>query len=444
MPITPPVGGRMAGYALRTEPAQSVNDDLMLRAVLFDDGDTIVVLVVCDLIYATAELTAAIREAIAAELAIPPLSIIVCTTHTHSGPAHLTGVQGTTLREAIAERAKAASRRAHAERQSVDLVLGSRIIPGISANRRTVARCPDATARILIAQAQDTGFPVATILNFACHATVLEHDWCSYSADFPGAACRDIEAAIGGVAVYLQGCAGDTNPVFTAHDWDECCRIGRILATTATQVALEGQGLARGLRTVSPTFQEEFDASALASSTLVPGTPLAVSTTRVHVGAPVALPPPDQIDRERARLAPALENPDVDTRRQAASADSELWIQQLRTDEPNLFGVVDTEAPTLELQALHLGPELSLLALPGEPFAKTDADIRRRADRHVLIAGYANQSAGYLPTRHEFPRGGYEVGCSQYPAGTAEAVVNAAVRLLDEQSGTSDPALPSE
>jgi hypothetical protein len=119
--------------------------------------------------------------------------------------------------------------------------------------------------------------------------------------------------------------------------------------------------------------------------------------------------------------------------RDRAARRSLRWIAELRASG-NLFGAFDVptnDLATLEVQHLQLGARLDLVALPGEPFQASARTIRADRDGAVLIAGYANQSAGYLPPSHEFARFGYEIGCSQYAPGIAEAVESAASSLVD-------------
>jgi hypothetical protein len=85
---------------------------------------------------------------------------------------------------------------------------------------------------------------------------------------------------------------------------------------------------------------------------------------------------------------------------------------------------------TLPVQAFRLGVGLTLLALPGEPFTATGQRIRAAVGGTVLIAGYANQAAGYLPTEGEFEHSGYEVGCSTHAQGTVELLTDVDIELL--------------
>jgi hypothetical protein len=82
------------------------------------------------------------------------------------------------------------------------------------------------------------------------------------------------------------------------------------------------------------------------------------------------------------------------------------------------------------VQAFRLGAGLTLVGLPGEPFTATGLQIRAAGSGTVLLAGYANQAAGYLPTLGEFERSGLEAGCSTRAPGTAERLAGAAVDLI--------------
>ena len=60
--ITPHEPVAMAGYARRSGSAEGTLDDLMCRVIVLDDGSDRLVLAVCDLLYATVALTAAVRR----------------------------------------------------------------------------------------------------------------------------------------------------------------------------------------------------------------------------------------------------------------------------------------------------------------------------------------------------------------------------------------------
>jgi neutral ceramidase len=96
------------------------------------------------------------------------------------------------------------------------------------------------------------------------------------------------------------------------------------------------------------------------------------------------------------------------------------------------FGSFDfpSPSPALPVQAFRLGAGLTLVGLPGEPFTATAQQIRAASTGTVLVTGYANQAAGYLPTKDEFGRSGLEVGCGTHAPGTAERLTSAAIDLI--------------
>ncbi len=62
--ITPPVGTTLCGYAGRNEPSTGVFDELYAKALVLDDGDPRLALVVCDLIGLSKEMVCRMRAAI--------------------------------------------------------------------------------------------------------------------------------------------------------------------------------------------------------------------------------------------------------------------------------------------------------------------------------------------------------------------------------------------
>jgi hypothetical protein len=396
------VGEPLAGYALRQSHCTASHDPLRARVVRFDDGTTRAALVALDLLYVPTVLDSAVRAAVAEAADVDATAVTVCATHTHCGPANLATDSG--LRDRVAAAAGSAAGVARERAETAVLATSVRRIPGISAHRRSPAGTPDASAAFLVARSADGARTIATIVNFACHATVLDHTVTESSADFPGAACRQIERQVGGTALFLQGAAGDVNPVCAAPTHDECERVGGILTAAAVSTVLQAAGLQQGLQTVSPSLQAGFAADHLSDCRLVRDPELRIGWAECAVQPAPPLPPAEKIARARAALAgpPGPE-------------DARLWIQQLRAAEPNLFGVFDPGPPDrLRVQLVRFAADLALLALPGEPFTATAVALRAAAAGELLVAGYAHQSVGYLPPASEWAAGGYEVGCCLY------------------------------
>ena len=87
------------------------------------------------------------------------------------------------------------------------------------------------------------------------------------------------------------------------------------------------------------------------------------------------------------------------------------------------------------VQALAVG-DVAFVGVPGEFFTTLGQEIKRRSPyRYTYVFELANDYVGYVPDAESFDRGGYQVwtGLHSYLAkGSGEAIVDAAVGLLDE------------
>ncbi|MBC8231129.1 hypothetical protein H8E77_16375 [bacterium] len=84
--ITPLLGTSLAG-SFNDRKAVDVMDDLHAKALVLDDGETKVALVVCDLIVLEVEDVNRARQIIETRCGIPPENVMISCTHTHTGPA---------------------------------------------------------------------------------------------------------------------------------------------------------------------------------------------------------------------------------------------------------------------------------------------------------------------------------------------------------------------
>jgi hypothetical protein len=425
--ITPPPHIDMAGYAARTGTADGILDDLYCRAIVFDDGSSCVVLAICDLLYITKPLREHVCDLVHKRLGVPRDHIMITATHTHCGPAHLASAAHPDLIMKLGEGITAAICAAADAKQPARLASCEVSVDGVSANRRRPDGPRDTTARLLVAlRPSNHHEPIATLVNFACHPTILEHDTTSYSADFPAAMAATVETLCGGMAAFLQGCAGDINPVFTSHTVTDSRRAGTILGAACASRVLTLARLADTPRSINLSWDEETPISV--PGRLVRPGPLGAEFVDVAV-QPRPRPDPEQVAVELSRVRDQMATQPQHRRRYAPRA-SELWIEDLLATHAAHFDSLDPPGTTLPVQLLRVGDDAAIVGLPGEPFTAIGARIRAASGGTLLVAGYANHSAGYLPTADEFPQSGYEVGCSQYRAGTAERLIDATTTLL--------------
>lgn len=296
-------------------------------------------------------------------------------------------------------------------------------------NRRDPGGPVDETLRILLLDGEDG--PVASLMGFACHATILNGENLQMSAEFPGAACRIVEAATGAPAVYLQGTCGNINPVWVSQDFASVERAGQQVAGAAVSVVAQLRALDGGLRAHNIRW-DEFPEAPVSGRIIEPGLRFA----RRELDLPLREFEADERYQDRIQTAKALaeENPAESPKRRAAMAqlqrfEGERWAAQWsrRSGES---GVRHTE-----VQAICLGDGLALVSWPGEFFVETAAAIREElGGQELLVAGYANDYVGYVVPETAFAEGGYESGVTFF-TGEAETIIReVTLELLREVS----------
>ena len=429
--ITPGVGLAMGGYGARQGVSTGTIDPLLVRTLVLSDGDTELVIAVCDLVGVGPDLVRSARELIEAETGIPAAQVLIAATHTHSGPAGIRSRDAADYVAVTARKIAGSVLQARAALTSVTLKLGTVEVTTISQNRRHPDGPIETTAKILLAAPQGGGPAVATLVNYACHSTVLEADNMEYSPDFPGAMSRFIERELGGTAIYLQGAAGDINPVWMRHDATEVERVGGILGAAATRTAHELRPLGEGQWCINLNWSEETPKEV--AGTVLTDVRFAVDQQILELPRRL-FPSQDALAKEIAELEAereALAADDLDGRRARTARINELRIEWLIAGMGNEVADELLSLRKLEVQTMRLSAEVGLVALPGEFFVEIGHDIEAAAGLpHVLIGGYANGMVGYVPTEAAFAEHGYEVGCAQFEPGAGATIADAAVASL--------------
>jgi hypothetical protein len=85
----------------------------------------------------------------------------------------------------------------------------------------------------------------------------------------------------------------------------------------------------------------------------------------------------------------------------------------------------------LTLSALQLD-DISILHLPAEVFVEYQLRAQQMGrDRFVAVAAYGDDGPFYIPTREEYPYGGYEVGVAFCSDGIDQLLTDGIRQLLD-------------
>lgn len=207
---TPPV--YLAGFGARTQPAESVHEDLEARALYLDDGSTALCLVVCDLLGMSPDNAAAVRSPVAAKLEVPHSHVVVACTHTHSGPSLIAGSEALGwptpdgYLELVRDGCISAANGARDRADETTLRYARAPLPdGFAFNRRG-GDFEEPWFSVLHAPG------VGILANFGIHPVLLGPQWLAVATDWVGPFRRALEALVDGVAIELTGALGDINP----------------------------------------------------------------------------------------------------------------------------------------------------------------------------------------------------------------------------------------
>jgi hypothetical protein len=295
--VTPSAFLPMYGYANRKcGPANGVHDPLMAKAVVLESGPVRVAIVSLDLgSFVGARFVADLKQTFNLD------AVLISTTHTHSGPqfvpsssaptsalgptdtggaAYLADLQGKVVE--LVRRASASMFAARLHTGRGEIALGyNRLLPREHGRSRALfdnlERRPlgplDSEFQVLEVRDAAADAPRAVLVHYGVHSVVLGPTNCKYSADFPGAMQAAIEKAVPGAqAMYIQGGAGDVNPIFQGRTGQEkedfalVARLGELLAGEVLKVrstlrAIAMPSLPIRARSELLTFKDRWDAT---------------------------------------------------------------------------------------------------------------------------------------------------------------------------------------
>lgn len=305
VPVTPPPGGNMAGYAVDGRTATGTTDELTATVwhLLDPINDRRLVWVSLDALAITDLLhdrvTAAVRNRVGAT------EVLLSATHTHCGPGGWCGTihpilpadLDPTAIDAVAAQLVAAL----PEPQPVTLRWGIGVVDGLGANRHDPVVDCDRSIGVLSCWQADvlTGL----VVDHACHPTVLGPEHRGWSADWVGGMRRRLAAELGAEVpvLFLQGAAGDVSTRFTraARTPEETDRIGGRAAAAVLEALSDShdlpvdEGFSVRSTELTAARRTTFDGGAPVSSD--PGVARAQATGRAALAALAAEPGPEVI-----------------------------------------------------------------------------------------------------------------------------------------------------
>ncbi len=254
--ITPPVGTPLAGYgARRAQPSTGVHDPTEARALIIDNGSEKIAFVSVDHLGFDHGMVDRIRRIAGEATQIRPDHIFVMSSHTHSGGGAymemlpqlanvLAGKFDPKTRSFYEQRTAEAIIAANKTLKPARIAIGSGEARGISRFRSSWP--PDGPVDpevgLIRVDSVATGKPMAVLMNFAAHPTVLGAENMTFSADFVGYARNALERMIGGdaMAIFANGAQGTIAPHALQGDdgWARAENVGTILAAEAFKILL--------------------------------------------------------------------------------------------------------------------------------------------------------------------------------------------------------------
>jgi hypothetical protein len=213
VPLSPPAKVPVAGFPRLRWAAEGWRDPMAVRALALREPGCTVVLVSAEILLVPGELQTAIERKVD-DLGIDRL--IVAATHTHAGPGGYwneplgerlaTGPYDAALLDDLIARSASAVRQAVAALAPASLSVGRGEAADLARNRNGG---PVDGRLISFDLTSPAGAPMARVVLFPAHATLLGGENRLLSGDWPGALMRAAPEPV----LFFQGAVGDQTPV---------------------------------------------------------------------------------------------------------------------------------------------------------------------------------------------------------------------------------------
>ncbi len=422
--ISPVDSQFLYGYPHVERYSTGIHDPLLSSALHLCDGQTSILFVANDIIYVPKDLVARARARVEQATGVPAGNILISATHTHSGPVVLNSLIHADdsvipaadpnyvrrLEDGIVAAAEAAVRSA----RPAEAGLACATAEGVGTNRRDPSGPADPQAPVLLVRDGNTHTPIAAMLVYSMHPTVLHEDSTLVSGDFPAMTRRYLQAGAlpkDCPVLHHIGPAGNQSP-------RHCVR-----GQTFEEAQRLGGHLGRAVKVVLPDI--EFHANL----------PLAASQDFVDL--PVrTFPSVAQAEAKLQAVAEKLQRQRNDGTPRA----------QVRTTECDWFGAEETltlakavrngrleqahrSCLPAEIQILRVG-HWRFVAWPGELFVEYALAVKAQSPDTFVLSCANGVLLGYIVTPEAAEEGGYEASNATFAPEAGDVLVRKTLKRL--------------
>lgn len=426
--ITPPIGYRVAGYFYE-RISTGVHDPLKAKVVVLENGTNKAALVFCDLVEMTLPVSVPARKEASAQIGIPISNILICATHSHTGPLfndlrrdifHAAAIEkyGKDPTEPLDYPNWLAARlvdvivKANANIRPAQLRAGFAKQEGLAFNRRyfmkngKVAWNPgllnpnidrpagptDPAVPIVFIESAEVGKskPVGAITIFAMHADTTGGT--EFSADYPFYLQEELRKTYGPdfISMFGAGTCGNINQINVSVD-----------ATRQKKTPELGATLGKTVLAQVPKLEQIEHPS------------LAVRSEKIVV--PLQEVTPEQVAEAQATLKKL--------------SHGKLTVEAFKIADLGRRG----KTWPMEVQVFRLGSDTAIVGLPAEIFVEFGFAIKKASPfKNTFVISICNDRPNYIPTLEGFAQGAYEAINSRVQPGTGEKLVEIATKLLKE------------
>ena len=389
--ITPPLGTPLYGYPKYEErKATAVHDELYANVGAFGYDEPTALLISLDICALRTDMTDRIANEIAKSIPINEKSIIICETHTHSGPCCTFtpgwGVSNDSyIEDILIPSIISAAKEAYENAEEALLGIGtteSRVainrrewrLDGMAHLGQNPYGCFDPEMSVL-SFVNKSKEPILNIIHYGCHGTACGAET-EISRDFAGVMVDRLEAESGALTFFANGAEGDVGPRLsngkTTGTMELAMEIGKIAAEDAV----------RAFNTISEYNAVDFE--AINGDLVLPYKPF---------------PTKSELKNELCELE------------KGEIIGTSIILQNTLKARLKVYEDGETIPDSMKIsQCLLRFNSAVFVPFPFEVFSEVTVRLREFSPfRHTLCLCNANGALGYLPSQEQIIRGGYEI-----------------------------------